>query len=175
MGFAELRSDAKQLRERLAKLALNKLDAKHELVENVLPLVEAVMEAVEERLAAVEEEVADLGEAIDVLIDQDGDVLHAETAAKFAAVLEVGKLMAVELEAAIGKLDDGAQKRAKKLIVAYRQGVAAVTEIITEITLPMDEEEEEEGDEDADVTGNVHGGPSDEDLDDDEAAAEGGG
>lgn len=144
MALAELKADAKLLRERLTKLNPSQLDVKHELTENIVPLFEGLIEALQEGLEA---DVSDIGEAVDELIDQSGDVLHPETSQKVLAVLEVGQLLANELEAVMAKLDDMAKKRVKQTIKAYRQGVEVLTEIVTEITMPLDDEEDEEDEE----------------------------
>ena len=148
MSLAELKADAKLLREHLSTQDPKQLDMQHELVENVLPLIEGLIEKIQKGL---EVEVAELAEAVDALIDGDGDMLHPETAAKFVAVLEVGKLIAKELEGAMPKLDDMAKKRVRKLVKAFSQGAEVLMEVLQEITMPLDPEPVEQAEPEADA------------------------
>lgn len=148
MGLAEVKADAKLLRERLISIDSAKLDVRLELADNIVPLFEGLVEALQEGLEAevegLEAEVADLGEAFDELIS--GEKIHAETAGKIVGVLEIGKLLANELDAVLAKFDDVGKKRVRALVKAYRQGAEVIGEIITEITMPVDDEDEEDGD-----------------------------
>jgi hypothetical protein len=136
MGLAELRADAKLVRERLAAQA--DIDIKHELTENVLPLFEALVDAIH---GDVVEPLADLEETVDQIVDQSSDVLHPETAARIAGVIELGKSLAGELEALLsaGKVDDVSKKRIKQLVRTYRQGAEVAGNIIAEITIPLED------------------------------------
>lgn len=136
MGFAEIADDAKATRERIAGLMNSEIDVKFELTENILPLFEAMCEAAAEQDAEIE----GLGEAVDELIDQTEDVLHVETAAEIMKVLELGVLLATELEAVLPRVDDLKKKKIRALIKGYLVGKENVENIITEITVPDDAE-----------------------------------
>lgn len=142
MGLQELKADAKLLREGYAALKdSSTLDPKHELAENILPLFEGLCDAIQELNDELADEVADQGEALDELVDQTGDVLHPETSTKILGVIEIGKVIAHELEALLAKGDDVTKKRVRALIKTYRQGAEVINEIIAEITMPLDPEE----------------------------------
>lgn len=169
MALADLKNDAAQHRERLAKMKLDgmlpeKFAAvmRAELVENVLPLFEALVESIEEE---VQVQVDELGQAVDELIDQSEDVLHPETTAQIVAVLEVGKLLASELERAIAGLSPGEQKRATDLITAYRQSAPLVEGILAQITLDASDDQTPAA---GDVDEDPEDDPEDEDPDEDE-------
>lgn len=171
MGFAELKADAKLLREGYQALKdSSTLDARYELAENILPLFEGLCDAVDEKLADVEEEIADQGEALDELIDQSSDVLHPETATKILGVFEIGKLLANELERAIAKGDDVTKKRVRELIKTYRQGAEVMSEVITEITMPIEPDDPEEVGEPGEkpTPGKPDEGDDEDETDDDE-------
>jgi hypothetical protein len=129
MGLAELKADAKLLREQNPAHA------------DIYAMFEGMIEAAEETDAVVE----DLSDAVDELIDQNGDVLHPETAAKVIGLVELGKLLAKELDAALVKFkfDDLSKKRIRQMVKAYRAGAEIVGEIIAEVTLPIEPEPEE--------------------------------
>lgn len=175
MGLSELRADAQLVIERLSKLPAASFDAKAELTDNILPLLIGITEAIQEGLEA---EVADLADAVDELIDQTGDVLHPETAQKIVAVLEVGQMMSLELEALLksGKVDDVKKKKIATMIHAYRQGAKIVGEIVVEITMLDEPDDPDQDVVDVDVgPGVVQPGDDDDDEedDDDELAGEG--
>ncbi len=138
MGLSELRADARLVRERISKLSASQLDVKAELIDNVLPLFEGLCDAIQE---GVETEVAELANAVDEMMDLAEDVLHPETSAQIVAVIEVGKLLANELEQLLPKLDDVGKKRVRAQVHAYRQGAEIVGDLITEITLIEDPED----------------------------------
>lgn len=179
MGLQEIKADARVLGERLQKMPIVDIDFRHELTENVLPLFEGLCNALEEEVVV---RVDDLEEAIDELMDQSTDVLHPETSAKIIGVVEFGKQLATELEQLIakGKLDDLTKKRVKDLVKTYRQGAQIVTDIVTEITIPLDEVEppEDDDEEEGGEGGNDESQPDapdapDADEDQDDIAAEG--
>jgi hypothetical protein len=141
MGLQELRADATLVRERLAKLDPDKINYKSELCDNLLPLFEGLIDAIGEEVL---EPQAEIEEALDDLIDQASDVLHPETAAKIAGVIEYGKLLAAELEALMPSLDDIGKKRVRTIVKTYRQGAEVVGQMIIEMTVPEDEDDEGE-------------------------------
>lgn len=155
MALADLKADLASHRERLSKLKLDGMAPekfaavmKMELVENVFPLFEALVESIEDEVMV---QVDELGQAVDELIDQSEDVLHPETAAQFLGVLEVGRLLAKELEDALGRLreleadDEVSRKRGMDLILAYRQAHPLVEGMINQITLDPAEHQASNG------------------------------
>jgi len=174
MGLAELKADAVLLRERFAKMSGTdegkNVDLAFELAENILPMFEGLVDAINEEIV---EEVADLGEAVDELVDQSGDVLHPETAVRILQVFEMGSMLANELEKMFPKLDEISRKRVKQAVKAYRQGAQVIGEVIAEITMPVDPDEPDDaepGDEDLpneDGPGDPERPPDDHDPDGD--------
>lgn len=174
MALADLKQDLASHRERLSKLKLDGMAPekfaavmKMELVENVFPLFEALVESIEDEVLV---QVDELGQAVDELIDQSEDVLHPETAAQILGVLEVGNLIAKELESALARLkeleadDELERKRATDLIIAYRQAHPIIEGMIGQITLDPSEDQPSNG-----VSGaGVPDDGGDEDQDDDE-------
>lgn len=138
MGLAEFKADAKLARERILGLTNSEIDLKHELTENILPLFEAMCDAIDEDVVA---DLDGLSDAVDELIDQAEDVLHPETAAKLMGVLELGKLLAKELQAVLPRCDEVTRKRGKALIKGYLQGFEVMKAEITEITIPDEPDE----------------------------------
>jgi hypothetical protein len=185
MGLAELKADAKLLREQYAQ-GEGDMDMRRELADNVLPLLMQILDGVIANDAEVRDEVADLGEAVDDLIDDTGDVLHPETTTKIVGVIEIGKLLAGELAALVvakdangkPKLDDLTRKRVAELVKTYRQGAEVVSAMLVEITMPVEpstdtaeEPEDDEGDEDEEDNEEDDDeleGDEDEDEDEDE-------
>lgn len=175
-ALAELLSDAKAMREGFAARSPNDaFDSRGELADNVMPLLEALIEAITADNKARDEEIDGIGEMVDQLVD-NAEVLQPETTTKIVAVLEVGKLLATELEALLPHASDVAKKRIQKQILAYRKGVdLEVLPHLAEITLDDDDEEdqpmpigdpvevgdvddeEDEGDEDEDEDESVGG------------------
>lgn len=147
MGLSELKADCKTQRQRLAKLSPGDIDARLELLDNILPLFEGLIDTIQDDVVS---DVADLAGAVDELIDQSSDVLHPETTAKILGVFEVGKLICSELEAMIQGLDDVSKKRIVELTDGYREGVEIMTEVLAECTLDADQmdSDDEESDED---------------------------
>jgi ABC-type transporter Mla subunit MlaD len=135
--LADFRSDAKQLRERYATEST--VEARLELADNVIPLLEGIMEALDAKFAEHDEELDNLGEGLDELIDQSNDAIHPDTAEKIASVLEVGKMMADELEKNLKKLDDVTRKKVTQYITAYRSGADMLFQMLEEITIPDDD------------------------------------
>jgi hypothetical protein len=162
MGLAEVKADAKLHRERIEKTrakivalpAEKQIEALLvELTENVFPMFEATVDAVIEDVAST---VDDLAGAVDELIDQTEEVLHSDTATKLVSVLELGRLMANELEALSPRMDDLTKKRIGELAHTYRQAAIIVQTHLASITLDdsatsadgdADGEDEGEGDE----------------------------
>ena len=171
MGLEELKSDIKGHAARIAAINFTLLskdqlaEATKRELDNILALMEAKVDAIEERAAETDEALEDLAGAVDELIDQDEDVLHPETTAKIVGVFEIGKLVAKELESLTSVLsDDTRKKRIAALVKSYRAGVEAVTQIVVDVTLELDdgddkddsveaEDPEGDGDEDEDEDG----------------------
>jgi hypothetical protein len=150
MGLAELKADCAVHRERILRMDFAKLgDAgkviQTELAENVWPWLDGLIDSLREEVL---EEVADLGEAIDEIIEREDSALHPELAAMILGVFEAGKLICLETEKLLATSDDEVgKKRVGEMLMAYRQGVAIVSERVAEVTL--DEEEEKPKDEQA--------------------------
>jgi hypothetical protein len=157
MGLAEVKADAKLHRERIEKMRakiaglptekqLELLLA--ELTENVFPMFESTVDAVIEDVAST---VDDLAAAVDELIDQAEEVLHPETASKIISVLELGRLMAGELDAVAARSDDVSKKRLGELSHTYRQAAIILQTHLTSITLDEStgrpDEDEDDGEE----------------------------
>jgi len=130
----DLRSDLALALEQVTAATPSSLDLRATLLDTIFPLLAGAID----ELARQEESIADQGDAIDELINQDEDVLHPETAQQFTGVYEAGLLLAAEVEKIKG-LDEVSKKKFAKLITAYRAGVATVSQIIAEITIPLDE------------------------------------
>lgn len=142
MGLPEVRAEIKILRDQYAAGGDDALDARRELAENVLPLLDLLAEAIAKDHDELRDEVGDLGEAVDDMIDDTGDVLTPETTTKIASVLEAGKMLCKELVALLPKADDVGKKRIAALVKAYRTGTEVVLGILTEITVPVEPEDE---------------------------------
>jgi len=150
MGIAELKADAKIYLERIGTIEPAKLDLKTELKENIIPLFQSLFDYEEERDDEVALELADLAEAVDELIDQSDEILHPETSAKIVGVVELGKIVAAELDGLSNMItDDMRRRKLRAMIASYRQGAEIVIDMIQKMTL--DPEEIEEGDEAAEA------------------------
>lgn len=150
MGIAELKADAKIYLERLGTIEPDKLDLKTELRDNVIPLFQGLCQHVEQQEAEIALELADLADAVDELIDQSDEILHPETSAKIVGVVELGKIVAAELDSLTNMVtDDMRRRKLRAMIASYRQGAEIVIDMIQQMTL--DPEELEEGDEAAEA------------------------
>ncbi len=139
-GLAEAVADIQVVREQLmAQLADG--DLKSLVLDNLLPLIEGIANGAQRDLAELDDIVEELGGAVDGLIEDTGEIIMPETAAKIAGVFQCGKLIADMLEKQIAKLDDLSKKKAKELIGMYRQGVALVVKDLEEITAPPEEDD----------------------------------
>lgn len=141
MGLAEATADIKVVRDQLLKSIpdLKKAEPwQRELLDNILPLIEGLAGGVKAEFDDLDETVESIGDAVDELIDGNGEVILPETAQKIAGVFAAGALIADELERVLGKLDDVAKRKCRDLIKMYRQGVELVSVELAEMT--MDEE-----------------------------------
>lgn len=145
MGLAEVKADAKLRGADLSKAStlegvatLDQLKAwlRAELVDNVYPMFEGVVAAVQED---IEPALDELAEAVDELMDQADEILHPPSAAKIIGVFELGKALAVELEALIARADDVTRKRVGDLIKLYRQSAEVASEMVAGFTLDPEE------------------------------------
>lgn len=138
-GLAEAMADIQVVREQLIKSGGSdetKFEPwRAELLNNILPLIEGIAAAAQQEVNDLDDVIEDMGDALDEIIDNKGEVLMPETAAKIGGVLECGKLIADELEKVMGKLDDVAKRKSKELIKMYRQGVALIAKDLAEITI----------------------------------------
>ncbi len=96
----------------------------------------------------MQDDLNDLGAAVDEIIDQSEDVLHPETATKINEALELGRGLAATLELIMRQYpqvsaDPKAKKAANFLIKTYRGKAMEVSQILAEITTPLDDEEDE--------------------------------
>ncbi len=182
MGLPELRADVKLLRDQYAQ-GTDALDLRRELSENLLPLLTSILEGIAEEHGKLADEVVDLGEAVDDMMDDTGDVLHPETTTKIVGLIEAGKLLANELGALLPKLDDVAKRRVAQIVKTYKQGAEVVLAMLVEITMPVDAEDvaaqagddDEEGDDDLedDEEGEDEEGEDEDEEGDDDADDEG--
>lgn len=142
MGLAETKADIKMAREQI--VAVTSLDElKAQLLENVLPIMEGIIDGTGHQLAEHDEVIRSLADSVDALEDESDDMLQPETTAEILGVFETGKLLATELETLLKKADEITKKRVAPIIKAFRQGAIVVTEKLSEITIPLDEEPEE--------------------------------
>lgn len=143
-GLAEAMADIQVVREQLVKGGggdESKFEPwRAELLNNILPLIEGIASAAQKEVDELDDVIEDMGNAVDELIENKGEILLPETAAKIAGVLECGKLITDELEKLVPKLDDVAKRKCKELIKMYRQGVAMVVKDLQEITVPDEDE-----------------------------------
>lgn len=127
-------------RKRLAKLDASKLDVKSELLDNLYPLFEGFVEATKKRFDMLEEDLNYVGEKLEE-IEESGEQLHPETTQQIIEVFALGDLLATELEQIVPKLDDLAKKRVRQIVKSFRQGVVVVSQVLAEITIPLEPED----------------------------------
>lgn len=123
------------------------LDLRRELVDNLLPLLMSMIDgsAKVEALEEMGEAVADLEDAVDQLIDGSEEILHPESAIKIAGMIEIGKILANELEGMLKRVkvsDQNHLRRMRDAIAAFRQGSEVVEDLLEEITIEPTEEPE---------------------------------
>ena len=93
-------------------------------------------------LESLAEETAELERDLAIEIAESDDILHEETAAVFAAVIELGKRMA-------DLLRQQATGPVKELVDAFDQIAPQATAILTDITI-ADNDDDDDDDEDGD-------------------------
>ena len=148
MGLQEAIADIRVVRDQLAKSApdgdVKKLAPWQQfMLDNMLPLIEGIAGGAQADLDEVDEVVEDMGNALDELIDNTGEMLLPATTTKILGVLQCGKLVADELEKLLkaGASDDLSKRKCRELIGMYRQGVELVAAELSEITTPAEDED----------------------------------
>lgn len=101
---------------------------------NLLPLLETMFD-----------EVGEMDDTIEDLVHRSADVLHVESAAVFAGIIEGAALLVAELKTRVG--DD---RRLLKAIREWSELAKQGQELLEEITILDPEDDEEEGDEEPD-------------------------
>ena len=162
-------ADIVLVRKRIAKL--DKIDAKAELADNVLPLLEGLVAAVRSRMGDLAANVQNLADDIDEI--ESSEVVHYETTAKIVEVIALGEVIDAELEQLAGKSDDVTKKRVAALVQTYRQGSVLIGQMLAEITIEHPYgEDDAEGEEEPDDEDDEEDEEDEDDEDDDELAAE---
>lgn len=145
MGLAEVKADAVLAREQLLKMTdLDPIKLRTQLTENILPLFEGLVDAVAEELGAMGGDIDELDQVVEQLIDETGEIISPETGAKIVGLVEIGKVLADELEGLLAKVDDLSKKRVRQLIKSYRQGAQIVAELVTELVDTGSEDDDDE-------------------------------
>lgn len=162
-GLTQLKADAAAYRERLLQLQPaeifapqpvedggppvelttdQKLDAlfawfRAELAFSVVPFHEQAVAALEQDVIA---EVVDLGEQVDSLMEQAGDMISPDTADQLVGALEAGRAVANLLEKLVKHADQVTRQKATQLIRTFRGLATASQDLIEAIT--VDDEDE---------------------------------
>lgn len=147
MALEDLQSDFKSNMEAARRLLAADPDSpvvKH-LVQTLWPFQEAVLE-----------EMAEQAEQLDDVIDQTGDMLQAETAAVFAALIVLSGKLAEELDKKLMP----SETETRGMIVKLRELNAEASELLEEITVPPSVDD--------DVDDSTLDADGDDDDDDDE-------
>lgn len=134
-----------------------------QLLYNVAALLEGHSKAVEEELSEVSEILADQGNALDELIDREGDYLQPEMASDLTATLVLGMFIADTISQEKIVLEDELKnKKLQDAMKMYRENTTILLEQIQAITTDDEDEVEEDEDEeqtDADTTDDGRGTP----------------
>lgn len=142
MGLAETQADIKMARDQIA--AVTTLDElKTQLLDNVLPLMDGIVDSTREEFARHGEVLQSVVDEVDTMVDESDDILQPETTGEILAVLELGKVLANELETLLKKADEITKKRVAPILKAYRQGAIVLGEKLAEITIPLEPEDDE--------------------------------
>ncbi len=118
------------------------------------PLIKHLVNSLWPFQEAVLEEMSEQAEALDELVDQTGDMIQAETAAVFAAVILVAQKLADELDRKLGP----SELELRGLIVKARAAANEAAALLQDITIPSHPDDPDDDDDDGD----------DDDDDDDE-------
>src|SRR5262245_59224160 len=109
-GLDEAIADIQVVREQLMKgggADESKFEPwRAELLNNILPLIEGIAAGARNEIDDLDGALEEVGAAVDEMIDNKGEILLPETAAKIGGVLECGKLLCDELEKLLPKADD---------------------------------------------------------------------
>ncbi len=120
-------------------LASNRAEAQRLLAsdpEN--PLIKHLVNTLWPYQEAVIEEIAEQAEALDELQDQTGDMIQAETAGVFAAVILANQRLADELEKKLGP----SEVELRGFIANSRAAARDASELLEEITIPPDDDDD---------------------------------
>jgi hypothetical protein len=120
------------------------------------PLVRHLVNTVWPFQEAMIDELGEQAEALDDAVDQAGDMLQADTAGVFAAVILANQRLCDELDRKLGP----SEVELRGFIVAARQAAVEASELLEDITIPPTEEDDTDSTVDADG--------DDDDDDDDE-------
>lgn len=136
MSLDELRNDLKRNLDE-ARACTSWEQVRDHLVNTVWPFVEAQLDVVDE-----------MDEALQEVVEHEEDYLQPDTAAVFAAIVQLSLTMGAELK----KRAPG-DKEIGMLVAQNEQICAQAVEILQAITMvPNDDDEEEDEDEDEDET-----------------------
>ena len=149
MALEDLQSDLKSNRAEAQRLLAS--DPENPLIRHMVNTVWPFQEA-------VLEELGEQAEALDDAVDQAGDMLQADTAGVFAAVILANQRLCDELDRKLGP----SEVELRGFIVAARHAAVEASELLEEITIPPHAEDD---DIDDDSTVDADG---DDDDDDDE-------
>lgn len=138
MSVETLREDLKSNIASLKDLtALSPLDdyAKH-LKDTLWPFMESMLEQIE-----------DLDGCVEDLLNHAEDILQPETGALFLTVVTGGLGLVGELKKRLGPGDD---PKILAAIAEFEKNANEATAVLTEITIPVQDEDEDEDDEEGD-------------------------
>ncbi len=132
MSLDELRNDLKRNLDE-ARACASWEQVRDHLVNTVWPYIEAQLDVVDE-----------MDDAVAELVDHEEDYLQPDTAAVFAAVVQLGLTMGVEL-----KKRAAGDKDVLLLVAQHEQICSQAVEVLSAITMiPNEEEGDEDEDED---------------------------
>jgi hypothetical protein len=142
-----------------------------QLLYNVAALLEGHSKAVEEELSEVSEILADQGNALDELIDREGDYLQPEMASDLTATLVLGMFIADTISQEKIVLEDELKnKKLQDAMKLYRENTTILLEQIQAITADDEDEDEEQTDadttDDGDIAPIIHGESGDPEIHD---------
>lgn len=151
MALEDLQSDVKSNRDEAQRLLSNDPEnplLRH-LVNTVWPFQEALLE-----------EMSEQAEALDEVVDQTGDMIQADTAGVFAAVILANQRLCDELDKKLGP----SEIELRGFLVKAREATREAAELLEEITIPPSVDDDAE-DLDASTVDDDEG-PDDDDHDD---------
>lgn len=147
--LTRLKADAALARERLTSVDPAQFATvadlaewvKAELAYNLVPFFEGMVDAVQEDVVA---EVNDLGQQVDQLLDDAGEMLSEASAALLLDAFEAARAVSNQLDKITAHADAMTKKRAKDAIRAFRQKETAARDLIESLVMPEDEDEDED-------------------------------